>query len=665
MTGRGAVLGGRYTLTEWIGGGGMGAVWRADDRILGRQVAVKVLHAGLLEEGTFARRFRREAQLLAAISHPGIVDVHDYGESGGAEEGGAEGERIAYIVMELVEGRPLDKVLTEDGPMTPEQALGMLATALDALHAAHQQEIVHRDVKPSNLMLGADGRVTVTDFGIARALVSTTLTATNVVIGTALYMAPEQAGGTGVTPASDLYSLGVVCYELLTGTPPFTGESVVEVALKHVQQPAPELPAEFPREVREFVARALAKAPGDRFADAAAMAAAARAAVGDASVPVAAVVRPVRPAAPAAPAAGAAEVASVTPRTSPEPAARRPWRRFLVPVVVPVIITTSAATVLLVDRLPFQSQAQAPGGQPAAPVSASTIGGASTGTTPSGEQAPTTPPPTEPVPGATPAAPTDTPPAPNAAGQPPVPQPGTGATAGGAGAAGGGAGAAAGGGSAGQGGTPPKTGGGGAAGGSASGGGAAAGGAAAGGAAAGGGAAGGAAPAPAQPAPSAPASSQAPPDPPAPKQPTTTNPPAGCGGANWGAIVNVADGQQLGLATAGPSAGAAAVMGGTTAYGWVRSAPDPGGWYQIYPCSLSSPALVQDTDFSNQAYQKVMLSSGFSFMQNWSVVGTGASGTYYLKDYMGSTCLTDNGSGKQVTMTTCTPGNKFQQWRMS
>ncbi|WP_224284258.1 serine/threonine-protein kinase, partial [Streptomyces sp. LS1784] len=289
MTGRGAVLGGRYTLTEWIGGGGMGAVWRADDRVLGRQVAVKVLHAGLLEEGTFARRFRREAQLLAAISHPGIVDVHDYGESGGEAEGGAEGERIAYIVMELVDGRPLDKVLAEDGPMPPERVLSMLATALDALQAAHQQEIVHRDVKPSNLMLGVDGRVTVTDFGIARALVSTTLTATNVVIGTALYMAPEQAGGGGVTPASDLYSIGVVCYELLTGKPPFTGESVVEVALKHVQQPAPELPEDFPAAVREFVARALAKQPGDRFADAAAMAAAARAAVGDRSVPVAAV----------------------------------------------------------------------------------------------------------------------------------------------------------------------------------------------------------------------------------------------------------------------------------------------------------------------------------------------------------------------------------------
>ncbi|WP_405365886.1 protein kinase domain-containing protein [Kitasatospora sp. NBC_00039] len=663
MTGRGAVLGGRYRLTEWIGGGGMGAVWRADDRILGRQVAVKVLHAGLLEEGTFARRFRREAQLLAAISHPGIVEVHDYGESGGADEGGAQGERIAYIVMELVEGRPLDKVLTEGGPMAPEQALGLLATALDALHAAHQQEIVHRDVKPSNLMLGADGRVTVTDFGIARALVSTTLTATNVVIGTALYMAPEQAGGGGVTPASDLYSIGVVCYELLTGTPPFTGESVVEVALKHVQQPAPELPEEFPREVREFVARALAKQPGDRFADAAAMAAAARAAVGDRSVPVAAVVRPVPPAAPEAPAAGAAgvEVARVEPRTSPEPAARRTWRRFLVPIVVPVVVTTSAATVLLVERGPFQSQAQTPGGQPVASVSAPAVSGPPTAGTPPTEPAPTTPPAGETTPGTPPAAQPEATPAPNSGGQPvapapnaggqpvaPAPKPGGGAAAGGTGSSGG---------SGGSGGTAPKTGG--------SGGG---------GSIAGGGNAGGGgapapnqppppAPAPTQPAPSAPAPNQPPSDPPASKPPTPTVPP-GCGGANWGAIVNVADGQQLGLATDSPSAGAAAVMGGTTAYGWVRSAPDPGGWYQIYPCSLSSPALVQDTDFSNQSSQKVLLSPGFSFMKSWSVVGAGASGTYYLKNYMGSTCLTDNGAGAQVTMTTCTPGNKYQQWRI-
>ncbi|MBP0452714.1 protein kinase [Kitasatospora sp. RG8] len=654
MTGRGTVLGGRYTLTERIGGGGMGAVWRADDRVLERQVAVKILHAGLLEEGTFARRFRREAQLLAAISHPGIVDVHDYGEND------AEGERIAYIVMELVEGRPLDKVLAEDGAMPAEQVLGMLATALDALHAAHQQEIVHRDVKPSNLMLGADGRVTVTDFGIARALVSTTLTATNVVIGTALYMAPEQAGGGGVTPASDLYSLGVVCYELLTGLPPFTGESVVEVALKHVQQPAPELPEEFAPAVREFVARALAKQPGDRFADAAAMAAAARAAVGDRSAPVAAVVRPVPPPAPEAPAAGAAgaEVATVGPRTAADSGAGRSWRRFLVPVVVPVIITTGAATALLVDRSPFQSQAQTPGAQPAVSAPATTAGDPSAATTPPASQTPTTPPASaDATPSAPAAAQSEAAAAPNTGGQ----SQGSAPQSGGGGAAAGGTGSsagAAGGAASGSGGTAPKPGGGGG-GGSNSGGNAGGGG--------GGGGGGSTANQPAPPAPVPAPTTQAPnqpaPNQPAPK-PSTPTVPAGCGGAKWGDIVNVADGQKLGLATGSPTAGAAAVMGGTTAYGWVRSDPDPGGWYQIYPCNLSSPALVQEADFSNQSSRKVMLSSGFGFLNNWSVVGAGTSGVYYLKDYSGSTCLTDNGAGKQVTMTTCTPGNKYQQWQI-
>ncbi|MER7752175.1 serine/threonine-protein kinase [Kitasatospora sp. NPDC097643] len=276
MRGPGTVLGGRYALTERIGGGGMGAVWRADDTVLARQVAVKILHSALFEDDTFVQRFRREAQLVAAIDHPGIVDVHDYGESGGD----GDEDRCAYIVMELIDGRPLDRVLAADGPLPPDRALAVVAAALDALHAAHQRDIVHRDLKPSNLMLRADGRVTVTDFGIARAIASTKITASHAIIGTALYMAPEQAEGEATGPSSDLYSIGVVCYELLTGRPPFVGEGVLEVALKHVRQPVPELAETFPRAVRDVVARALAKRPEDRFADAAAMAAAARAAIG-------------------------------------------------------------------------------------------------------------------------------------------------------------------------------------------------------------------------------------------------------------------------------------------------------------------------------------------------------------------------------------------------
>ncbi|MFD8751777.1 protein kinase [Kitasatospora sp. NPDC059577] len=265
MGGAGTVLGGRYRLIEKIGGGAMGSVWRAEDTVLARQVAVKILRSELFEDGTAAQRFRREAQLVAAIDHPGVVHVHDYGE------GGADGdERCAYIVMELIDGRPLDRVLADTGPMGVERTLDLVAGALDALHAAHRRDIVHRDVKPSNLMVRTDGRVTVTDFGIARALASTKLTAPFAIIGTALYMSPEQAEGAALGPATDLYSIGVVCYELLVGEPPFTGDGPLQIALKHVNQPVPELPETFPVAVRALVARALAKKPEERFADAAA-----------------------------------------------------------------------------------------------------------------------------------------------------------------------------------------------------------------------------------------------------------------------------------------------------------------------------------------------------------------------------------------------------------
>ncbi|MFD0573816.1 protein kinase [Kitasatospora gansuensis] len=284
MWGRGTVLGGRYTLTERVGGGGMGDVWRADDQVLERQVAVKVLHAALMEDEQFAERFRREARLLAALSHPGIVDVHDYGESADGPDG-----QVAYIVMELIDGRPLHVVLEQDGPLSAERALGLLAEALDALHAAHLQDIVHRDIKPSNLMIRADDRVAVTDFGIARAAASTKITASHAVLGTALYMAPEQAEGGAINALSDLYSIGVVCYELLTGQVPFGGESMFEIVLKHVREPAPGLPPSFSPAVRQFVATALAKQPEHRYPDAATMAAAARAAIagtrGPATVP--------------------------------------------------------------------------------------------------------------------------------------------------------------------------------------------------------------------------------------------------------------------------------------------------------------------------------------------------------------------------------------------
>ncbi|MFJ3790850.1 serine/threonine-protein kinase [Kitasatospora sp. NPDC090091] len=673
MSSRGTVLGGRYTLTERIGGGGMGSVWRADDQVLARRVAVKILHPGLVEDGTFVQRFRREAQLLAGLKHPGIVDVHDYGESGRDGE-----ERTAYIVMELVEGRPLDTVLAEGGPMEPERALGLLATALDALAAAHRQDIVHRDVKPSNLMLRPDGQVTVTDFGIARAVASTKLTASHAVIGTALYMAPEQAEGKSVTPASDLYSIGVVAYELLTGKPPFVGESVLEVALKHLREPVPELPAAFPEAVRDLVSRALAKQPEERFADAAAMAAAARAAIGAGPGPAAAgaaggaggaaaggaasaggAAKPAAaeadapaagaPAASApAPDAAAGEVGQVKDRDATEPGNRRRRHGFLVPVVLPVVITATTATVLLIDRAPFSSNAETPNGQPSVVVTAPATTGA---TPPAGS--PSTLPPSSPSPTETPAPEATTP----APGTQPVPaagnQPGTAQNPGGgavAGGAAGGGGAAAGG----QG-TPPRTGGaagGGGNGGSGSGG---SGSATGGGSANGNG--GGVVPPPAA-TQAPPATTSAPQPPPATTAPQQPSVPAGCGGSKWGAIVSVASGLKLGLSKDSPVGGQAVVMGGTTAYGWVRSDPNPGGWYQIYPCNLSGPALVQETD------GRVSLSGGFSVLNNWTVAAASTPGAFALKDYMGQSCLTDNGAGRQATMVTCTPGNKSQEFRI-
>ncbi|MEV4560375.1 protein kinase [Kitasatospora sp. NPDC049285] len=179
MRGRGTVLGGRYTLAERVGSGGTGEVWRAEDGVLKRQVAVKIMQPGLPAEHSFTERFRREARVLATLKHPGIVRVFDYSEP---DESAADADRAdqpAYIVMEFIDGRPLHQVLAAEGPLVPARALGLLAEALDALNAAHLQDIVHRDLKPSNLMLRRDGGLTVTDFGIAAASAGTKITTSN------------------------------------------------------------------------------------------------------------------------------------------------------------------------------------------------------------------------------------------------------------------------------------------------------------------------------------------------------------------------------------------------------------------------------------------------------------------------------------------------------
>jgi serine/threonine protein kinase len=252
-----AVLGGRYGLVRRLAVGGMGAVWVATDRVLGREVAVKILRDDLVDSGVFLERFRNEARHTAALSHPGIVGVFDYGEDR------HDGRVGAYLVMELVKGRPLSEVL-ENGPLPVQRALSVLAQTADALSVAHANGVIHRDVKPGNILMLDDGSVKITDFGIARAAEVVSITEVGTVIGTAQYMSPEQATGATVTPASDIYSLGVVGYEMLAGCPPFTAANPGALALAHVRQTPPPLPAAIPAGVSALIASTLCKDPPSR-----------------------------------------------------------------------------------------------------------------------------------------------------------------------------------------------------------------------------------------------------------------------------------------------------------------------------------------------------------------------------------------------------------------
>ncbi|MFJ9948603.1 serine/threonine protein kinase [Kitasatospora sp. NPDC091207] len=281
---RGTTLGDRYRLDEWLGGGSMGDVWLAEDEVLGRRVAVKVLKPALLDEPGFAERFHEEARVMARLRHPGIVGVHDFG-SGRTDGGqswttawGNTGRPIAYLVMELIDGEPLSEILDRRGLLGTQETLGMALQVLAALQAAHEAGVVHRDIKPANLMVRED-RVVIADFGIARPGCDTRLTVPGMVLGTAAYQAPEQASTGTVGASADLYALGVVLYECLSGRLPFHGETALEVILKHLTEPAPPLPADVPAPVRALVERAMAKDPAERWPDAAGMAAAARAAV--------------------------------------------------------------------------------------------------------------------------------------------------------------------------------------------------------------------------------------------------------------------------------------------------------------------------------------------------------------------------------------------------
>ncbi len=271
MVAQGTTLAGRYRLDDRLGAGGMGEVWRGEDIVLARTVAVKLLLPDRMNDPGFVVRFQGEARAMATINHPGVVDVYDYGVTEVPGDG-----PTAFLVMRFVDGEPLDRLLTPLGRIAPEPAMELIAQAADAMQAVHERGIVHRDIKPGNLLVRADGQLVLTDFGIARSEAANRLTDAGMVLGTAAYCAPEQAEGQPVTPLVDIYALGVVAYECLAGQRPFDGESPVTIALKHIREAPPPLPPELPPTIRHVVERALAKDPGSRWPSAAAMGQAAR-----------------------------------------------------------------------------------------------------------------------------------------------------------------------------------------------------------------------------------------------------------------------------------------------------------------------------------------------------------------------------------------------------
>lgn len=249
----------RYLLERRIAVGGMGEVWEASDTRLGRSVAVKVLRPELGDDPEFLHRFRIEARTVASLDNPGIAAVHDYGE-----DEGPNGRRTAYLVMELVRGEPLSTVISR-GPIDTDETLRLIEDAAWALQAAHERGFVHRDVKPGNILVRTDGVVKLTDFGIAKAADAVPVTRSGMVMGTAHYIAPEQASGAEAGPASDVYSLGIVGYECLAGHRPFRADSAVAVAMMQVREAPPPLPMSVPAGARELIEAALVKDPSQRY----------------------------------------------------------------------------------------------------------------------------------------------------------------------------------------------------------------------------------------------------------------------------------------------------------------------------------------------------------------------------------------------------------------
>ena len=258
----GLLLAERYRLRRRIAVGGMGEVWEAADERLDRRVAVKVLKAELSGDTEFLHRFRAEARTTASLNHPGVAAVHDYGETAAVPDGPAD---TAYLVMELVEGEPLAALLQRTRRLPADRTLDILEQAGHALHAAHERGLVHRDVKPGNILITPAGLLKITDFGIAKAVDAAPVTRSGMVMGTAHYIAPEQAMGQEAGPASDVYSLGVVGYECLIGKRPFLSDNAVTVAMMHIRDVPPPLPLEVPHGVRALIEATLVKDPRSRY----------------------------------------------------------------------------------------------------------------------------------------------------------------------------------------------------------------------------------------------------------------------------------------------------------------------------------------------------------------------------------------------------------------
>src|SRR3984893_5372771 len=266
MTVLGTLLGGRYRLDAQVGRGGMSTVYRAFDVVLERPVAIKLMHRETAADSDQLERFRREARSVAQLNHPQIVTVIDAGEDSSPDgEAGSP-----YIVLEYVDGETLKDLIRREGPLEITQAIAYAIEIARALGAAHERQIVHRDVKPQNVLIGAEGGAKITDFGIARTLTEEGLTMAGRVLGTTDYVSPEQALGQAVTGQSDLYSLGIVLYEMLTGQVPFHGESPVAVAMKHVREDIPDVQRKRPESsaaLAAVVETATAKHLEDRYGD--------------------------------------------------------------------------------------------------------------------------------------------------------------------------------------------------------------------------------------------------------------------------------------------------------------------------------------------------------------------------------------------------------------